>query len=271
MAEHLRWFDYWLKGIDNGIMDEPPITYAVMGAQGDRMWRTADTWPLPEAASTPFYLDAGPSGSANSINDGLLSQSAPVEAAQDDFTVDYSATTGKTTRWTDGYGGGFGYPDMAANDAQGLTYTTAPLASDVEVVGSPVAHLWVSVDATDADLVVYLEEIDPQGRSTYISEGTIRASHRALSAAPWDNFGLPYHSGLQADVAPLTPGEPVLLDFDLLPTGNVFDAGNRIRITIQGADKDTYGTPQQSPAPVISVYRGADRPSTIDLPLIPAE
>ncbi len=271
IAEHLRWFDYWLKGIDNGIMDEPPITYIVMGASGDRLWRTADSWPLPEAVSTPFYLDAGPSGSARSVNDRLLSQTTPADAAQDDFTVDYSATTGMTTRWTDGYGGGFGYSDMASNDAKGMTYTTPPLEADMEVVGSPIADLWVSVNATDADVIVYLEEIDPRGHSVYISEGVMRASYRALSDAPFNTFGLPYHSGLQADVAPLTPGEPVELTFDLLPTGNVFNAGNRLRITIQGADKDTYGTPQQTPPPVISVYRGADHASYIDLPLIPAQ
>ena len=77
MAEHLRWFDYWLKGIDNGIMDEPPIYYRVMGAPRETAWRTADQWPLPNEQPTPYYLHAGPSGSVASINDGLLSPDLP--------------------------------------------------------------------------------------------------------------------------------------------------------------------------------------------------
>ncbi len=84
-------------------------------------------------------------------------------------------------------------------------------------------------------------------------------------------FGLPFHRGLEADILPVTPGEIMELVFDLHPTSNIFDAGNRIRITITGADADTYLTVPQDPAPAISVYRSADYPSSITLPLIPAE
>jgi len=272
MAEHVRWFDYWLKGIDNGIMEEPPMVYYVMGAPEESAWRFTDQWPLPNQQLTPFYLSRGPSGSAASINDGLLRLAAPASAAgPDDYATDYSTSSGKTTRWTDGYGGGFGYPDMAANDAKGLTYTTPPLDSDTEITGHPVAHVWASSTSSDADFMVYLEEVDESGVSHYISEGVLRASHRALGAAPWNNLGLPYHSGLEADVAPLTLGEPVELVFDLLPTSNIFDAGHRIRITITGADADTYLTPPLVPPPTVSVYRSAEHSSYVVLPVIPKE
>jgi putative CocE/NonD family hydrolase len=266
--EHLRWFDYWLKGIDNGIMDEPPITYYVMGADE---WRTADQWPLPNQQITPFYFQAGPSGSVNSSNDGLLSQDLPADSGQDDYTIDYTTTTGPTTRWTDGYGGGFGYPDMITNDQKGLTYTTAPLDADIEVTGHPVIHLWVSSTSDDGDFYAYLEEVDENGVSTYISEGTLHASHRALSDPPFNYMDLPFHRSYAEDVVPLTPGEPAELVFDLLPTSNVFDAGHRIRITITGADADNYEVVALDPAPTVSIYRGGDRASYIDLPVIPAE
>jgi predicted acyl esterase len=84
-------------------------------------------------------------------------------------------------------------------------------------------------------------------------------------------MGLPYHSGFKADVAPLHMGEPVELVFDLLPTSNVFDVGHRIRISITGADADTYQTPMLDPPPTVSVYRNVDHTSYVVLPIIPAE
>ncbi|NLX11554.1 MAG: CocE/NonD family hydrolase [Chloroflexi bacterium] len=270
-VEHLRWFDYWLKGIDNGIMDEPPITYHVMGAPDSTAWRTAEQWPLPGEQPTAYYLHAGPSGSVNSANDGSLSTDPPGDG-QDAYTVDYSTTTGKTTRWTDGYGQGFGYPEMTPNDEKGLTYTTAPLEADLEVTGHPVVHLWISSTADDGDFIVYLEEVDDDGDSTYITEGVLRASHRALADPPYDYMGLPYHRSFAEDVVPLpVDGEPVELVFDLHPTANIFDAGHRIRITITGADTDTYGTSKLDPPPTVTIYRSADYPSHIVLPVIPAD
>jgi putative CocE/NonD family hydrolase len=270
--EHLRWFDYWLKGIDNGVMDEPPIYYNVMGARPETAWRTADQWPLPNQQLTPFYLQAGPSGSVDSANDGLLSPDLPpTGSGQDDYVVDYTTTTGLTTRWTDGYGGGFGYPDMISNDEKALTYTTAPLEANTEITGDPVAHLWVSASAADADFVVYLEEIDADGHSTYITEGVLKASYRATAAAPWDMIDMPFHRGLESDVAPLVPGDVVELVFDLIPTSNIFDAGHRIRFTITGADADTYLTQPVDPPPTVSIYRDAEHASYLLLPVIPAE
>jgi len=272
IAEHLRWFDYWLKGIDNGIMDEPPIVYRVMGAPRSEAWRTATEWPLPEAQPAAYYFHPGPSGSVESINDGLLIAAMPTAAdALDAYTVDYTTTTGQTTRWTDGYGGGYGYPDMRANDEKSLTYTTPPLETDLEITGHPVAHLWVTSTADDGDFFVYLEEIDERGRSTYISEGVLRASHRAMAEAPWNTFGLPFHRSFEADIVPLPDGAPVELVFDLQPTSNIFDAGHRLRITVNGADADSFQTPKLDPPPTVSIHRSARHPSHILLPVIPAQ
>ncbi|MBN1202467.1 MAG: CocE/NonD family hydrolase [Anaerolineae bacterium] len=271
MTEHLRWFDYWLKDIDNGIMDEPPITYFVMGAPDGERWRTAEQWPLPDEQPTVYYFQPGPSDSIASVNDGLLGTEPPASAGFDPYTVDYSTTTGQTTRWTDGYGGGYGYPDMVTNDQKGLTYTTPPLDVDTEITGHPVAHLWISADAEDADVYVYLEEVEADGTSTYITEGVLRASHRATSEPPFAYMGLPYHRSFEEDIAPLTPGEPVELLIDLLPTSNIFDAGHRIRITITGADADNYATLGLDPPPTISLYLGGEKSSSVTLPVIPAE
>jgi len=244
----------------------------VMGAPLGAGWRSAYQWPLPSQELTSFYLRGGPTGSIASANDGLLALDKPqARTGQDDYVVDYSTTTGTRTRWTDGYGGGFGYPDMTTNDQKGLTYTTPPLTADTEVTGHPIVHLWVSSTSEDADFIVYLEEVDADGSSHYITEGVLRASYRALSTPPWKTMGLPYHSGFKADVAPLPAGEPVELVFDLLPTSNIFDAGHRIRITITGADAGTYATPRLDPPPTVSVYRNIEHSSYVVLPIIPED
>lgn len=272
IAEHLRWFDYWLKGIDNGIMDEPPITYYVMGAPEDEAWRTTSEWPLPNQQLTPFYFLPGPSGSVDSVNDGLLWLEPPTDPdGKDEYTVDYTTTSGKPSRWTDGYGGGYGYSDMTSNDERGLTYTTASLEGDVEVTGHPVVHLWVTATTPDVDLFAYLEEIDEDGESHYLTEGVLRASHRAMGDAPFEYMGLPYHPSMEADVTPLPDGEPVELIFDMQPTSNIFDAGNRIRITITGSDYLNYEAKRHNPTPVISLYLSREYASHIVLPIIPAK
>ena len=269
-AEMLRWFDYWLKGVDNGIMGEDPVCYFTLGRPTGEAWTFARQWPLPEAKASRFYLQAGPSETAKSANDGRLSGNPPAaDSGRDEYTVDYTTTTGGSTRWNNGRGGDFGYPDMSGNDAKGLTYTTAPLKTDLTVTGHPVVHLWVTAAADDADFFAYLEEIDERGYSHYLTEGVLRASHRRLSAAPFNSIGLPYHRSYEEDIAPLPKGQPAELVFDLLPTSNVFDAGHRIRLTITGADQTAFKTPETSPAQVVSVYRNARFASFVELPLMP--
>jgi putative CocE/NonD family hydrolase len=270
-AEQLRWYDYWLKGIDNGIMDEPPIYYFTMGAPEDEAWRTASRWPLPEAKSTSFYFHAGPSGSIHSTNDGLLNTEPPAsQSGQVEYTVDYTTTTGQSTRWYNGIGVDFHYPDMSANDEKALTYTTPILEEDIEVTGHPVATLWVSSTAEDGDFFVYLEEVDENGYSHYITEGVLRASHRKISSPPFEYMRLPYHRSFEEDIALLPEEKPAQLVFDLHPTSNVFNAGHRIRVTVACADQNNYQTPELSPSPRITVFHSSDHPSSILLPVIPS-
>jgi putative CocE/NonD family hydrolase len=149
-----------------------------------------------------------------------------------------------------------------------LTYTSPPLEAAVQVIGHPVAHVWLSSDAPDLDLFAYLEEVDGNGNSTYITQGNLRASHRALSQAPFDNFGLPWHNHFQSKLKPIPAGEPVELVFDLLPTACQFHQGSRIRITIAFADADNFDTPVLDPAPKIHLLRDAVHTSFVEFPII---
>jgi len=269
--EQLRWFDYWLKGIDNGVMSEAPIYYYTLGDGPKSGWHSAWQWPLPNQKLTNYYFDGTRSGSVDSVNDGTLSPaSPPTTAGVDDYVVNYSTTTGQVTRWTAGYKVvSPAYPTMMFNDEKGLTYSTSPLPAEVEVTGHPVVHLWVTSSAKDGDFFAYLEDVSPASYSKYLTEGVLRASHRALFPASFNNLGLPFHRSNAADIADL-PDQPVELVLDLLPTSYVFDAGHRIRVTITCADKDNALTPQLDPPPTIHLYRGADHASYIVLPIIPS-
>jgi putative CocE/NonD family hydrolase len=268
-AEQHRWFDRWLKDIKNGVDSEPPVRYALMNDPGSWTWKSAPTWPVPGVTSVAYHFAAGPSGSVKSVNDGLLATAAPADSGSDTYRVDLTTTTGNASRWDNAVGQGpMVYPDMTPNDAKSLTYTTAPLIADVNVVGHPVVTLYVSSNQPDGDFYALLEEVDKTGHSRYISEGMLRASVRETSQAPWNNLGLPYQRAAKEDVKPLQGGEVVKLEFDLQPTATVFNAGHRIRVTIMGADTDNTESPPVRGRPTIKLYRGGARASLIQLPIL---
>jgi putative CocE/NonD family hydrolase len=258
LVEHHRFYDYWLKGIDNGIMDEPPIYYYNMGATAGKEWRFAWQWPLPNEKQDNFYLHAGPSGSnVISAYDGSLSTALPTEVDEkDDYTTDYSVTCSHLM-------------GHCVYDQWGLTYTTDPLPVDVEITGHPIVHLWVSSTAEDGDFFADLEDVDEDGTAHLAAvQGRLRASHRVLATAPYNFLGLPWHRSFEEDIIDLTPGEPAELVFDVLPTSYVFKAGHRIRLTINCASKHVLEFLEFSPPPVVSVYRNTNHASYISLPII---
>jgi putative CocE/NonD family hydrolase len=266
-AEAHRWYDYWLKGIDNGIMDEPPVYYYTMGRPEPDAWQNSEQWPLPDQDPTDFYFGGGRGGTVASVNDGMLAGAAPTApVVSDRYIVDYSTTSGAHTRWGAVLAASH-YDNMRENDEKGLSYTTPPLATDVEVTGHPVVHLWLVTDVLDLDVFVYLEAVDPQGNATYVTEGNLRATHRALSAAPYANLGLPYHNHYERDLKPIRAGEPFELVIDLLATSYLFPAGSRIRITVAFADADNFDTPILEPVPGLNLLRSRHNPSRVQLPL----
>ncbi|HVP80244.1 MAG TPA: CocE/NonD family hydrolase [Thermodesulfobacteriota bacterium] len=267
-SEAHRWFDYWLKGINNGMMDESPIHYYVQGVGKKEAWQTTEVWPLKNQQMARYYFGKGETEEATSVNNGALVTS-PITApeASDAYTADYSTTSGKNSRWN-AVNWPRKYPDMRSNDKKALTYTTSPLQTDVEVTGHPVVHLWLRTDAPDLDAFVYLEEVAESGKSIYITEGNLRASHRKLRKAPYINLELPYHSHYQSDLMPIPGGEPFELFFSLLSTSYRFQKGSRIRITVAFADSDNFDTPVIDPAPKVHLLRDRNHPSSIQLPVV---
>jgi len=242
-VEEHRFFDYWLKGIENGVMDEDKVYYFTYNAEKGAEWRSSPAWPLPNEKRVEYFLGAK-----------TLGTTAPTEAsAKDDAQVDYNVAMGATST-------------TAPSNPNGVAYASEPLAKDVRVTGHPLAQLWVASSASDGDFIATLQDVAPSGTITsYNMHGRLRASLRKEAPAPYNNNGLTYHPFGQGDVVPLTPGEPTLLKFDLLPTSIVFKTGHRIQVKLSFADAVT---PRVSPAPTVSIYHDVMHPSSITLPVI---
>lgn len=256
--EARRFFDHWLRGIDAGLEAEPPIHYFVTDRGEGQGWRSASSWP-PDGGALTFHLGVDSAGA------GTLALDPPPEASGLGRATDPTVSTGTDTRWN-GVLGDAAYGPMNAADEKSLVFSTAPLPQDAEIVGHPVVALRLVARAEDFDVFVRLEEVDSDGRSHYLSEGQLRASRRARSAAPYSNFGLPYHSHRVADAALLEKGTRALLELDLLPIAHRIIAGNRIRLTIAGADADNFVS-LTAPGTPLEIRTGGDAGSTLELPL----
>lgn len=256
-GEVRRYFDHYLKGVDNGIDRAPRATWWLERGDGTGSFQKT-SW-LPGSTSKPqrWFLAGGRSGTAKSSNDGILDRTAG-DTGSDKFTVDYNLPSADYFAFWAG-----------PMDAHGLSYTSKPLAAPVKLVGAPVAHLAVSADKPDADVFVYIDEIHPDGKDEVLSFGRLKLSHRKVSAAPYDTMGLPWHPGMTADVAPLPIGTVAELAIPLTPVSRELPVGARIRFTITGADprqRDLKAI-EQVPPPVLTIARGGA--SSIDLPVLP--
>lgn len=255
--EKLRFFDYCLKGIENGIMDEPPVYYSTENARGDSEWRFAYDWPVSGIRSRSFFLGDGKSGTAPSVNDGILTPSAPkMEDTKDEYEVVYDIKENIDN-----------HTETVDRDTKGITYTTEPLTEDMLVTGHPVMDMWISSTAEDGDFFIHLIDVDEEGKGTYITDGKLRASLRLVSNPPYDFCGLPWHRCNKADEHKLVPGKPYRLEIDLMPMSHLFRKGHRIRVTITCACQKIYFMQEEIP-PTVTVYRNAIYTSYIKLPVI---
>jgi putative CocE/NonD family hydrolase len=257
LAELLRFFDHYVRGLDTGLSKEAPVHYFTMAAEA---WRAADQWP-PLDASTTMYLAAA----------GRL-EAEPGTAGEDRYRVDFSLATGAHTRY--GRLAAFDvrdyYTDWHGRDTRMLCYTSEPLGADHDLSGHPVVTLHLSSSEADAALFVYLEDVAPDGTCRYVTEGMLRALHRKESAAPAHQQAVgPYRTFRRGDAAPLVPGEVATLRFTLLPTSWRFARGHRLRVAIAGADADNYGQVPHGRPPVLSIRRGGAQASSLELPLRP--
>ncbi|MHB8700090.1 MAG: CocE/NonD family hydrolase [Nitrososphaerales archaeon] len=209
--EMLRWFDYWLRGIENGIMSEPPVKIWVRGAE---KWRFENEWPLISKTEWKrFYLRS----------DRKLSAEPPdLEEASDGLFYKPAIPL-------------FMVPGAQPYDPrpESISYLSEPFERDVEIIGPVALYLHVSLTSDDADFIIALKDVNPDGTGTNISRGWLKASHRELDAErsrPWQ----PFHPHTRA--LPVPRGEVLEYAIEIRPIANLFRAGHRMQIEVWPCD-----------------------------------
>jgi putative CocE/NonD family hydrolase len=257
VARMADFFDTYLMQSGQG-SHAKSVTYFVLGADA---WRTSPTWPPVGVGQQAWYLQPGHG----------LSNTAPSGASgSDDYAVDFAASSGPLARYRSPVDlSRTTYPDRAAQDRRLATYTSAPVERPIEIVGDPVAHFTLASSRTDGAVIIYLEDVGPNGVVTYLSEGVLRLAHSrpagpAASAISSD----PLHSYLARDAGPIHPGQPLALDIALSPIAAVIHAGHRIRVAIAGADADNLERLPASGSEVFTIQRNARSASAIELPIL---
>jgi len=246
------------------------VRYFVTGADS---FQSADQWPPAHLDYRTYYLGAGPTGSVTSWNDGALGTDPP---PSDGGKTTYSYPDKAWRQGVVGLG-----PDHRPDPARRiLTFTSAPLAEDLQVTGPIEAVIYASSSRTDADFIVSLDEQFPEDDAdrqkglnpTFrnVTKGWLRASHRAvdnkwsLPHAPWYTHETPQK---------LVPGQIYKLDIAIMPTAYLFKKGSRIRIDVAPGDSqltDFAFAHDITPDMVGSgtVYHDAQHPSQVLIPLI---
>lgn len=263
----LRWFDFHLKGVENGIMEEPPVHIFVMGRN---QWRSAADWPLPETQFTKFYFHSG--GKANSTSgDGLLSRAAPGDLPPDQYVYDPNDPT-PSAGFENGHIDGPRDISQSAGRQDVLVYDTPELTEDLELIGPITAKLYAASSAQDTDWMVRLSDVQPDGSAMFLGEGVMRARFRDPEKGGAFN---------PAKLSKIEPGQAYEYTIEFWrPTGNLFARGHRIRIEISSSyfpyylrnpnsAEDNIGLVKEFKTANQTVYHDAKHPSHIVLPLIP--
>ncbi|MEL7251737.1 MAG: CocE/NonD family hydrolase [Bacteroidota bacterium] len=256
------WFDYWLKGANNNILEETPrVTYYTMGSN---KWQTAEQWPPEDSEQVTYYLDSD--GDANSLyGSGRLVASAPTDDDADSFSYDphnpitsYGGNVCCTGNAVEG--GSFDQQQMETR-SDILVYSTPPLEEGVELSGFVECTLYVSSDAKDTDFTLKLIDVYPDGRAYNLDETIQRVRYR---------------EGYDKEVF-MEEGEVYKIDLTPLATSNYFEKGHQIRIEVSSSNfprfernLNTGGANYDEAKGVVArntVHHSAEHPSQIRLSL----
>ena len=252
----LDFFDHYLKGKNKAINDWPTVKYYNFG---EEIFKTSDIWPPKGQTRVKYFL---------SSNQKLDSSRLGESQGMDEYRVDYAASTGKNNRWTTQMGKDIlNLDNRNGADSLLLSYTTEPLKEGIQITGTPFISLQLSSTHEHGAIFVYLEDVAPDGRSRYITEGGLLLEHRKLSKNPMSDY-IPYHSFNESDAAPMPVNRVEEIRFKLWPTSVLIKKGHSIRIAIAGTDKDTFDRVPVEGVPVYKIFWGKDHDSFIDLPIV---
>lgn len=268
-VELVRFYDRYLKGIENGIDTEEPVFLYNMNSDG---WRFEEAFPLERQVETDYYFG----------DNGTLTADAAAPGGTDEYAVDL---TQDSSYYSSEYSYGVSryvmaapdeVPDRTQQDEKCLTYTAGALSEDTEVTGYPIVSLYVSSTSANADFHVYLEDVDENGKAILVTEGLLNAGFDktydndtmilgggtgidVLRDLPWHGF-----ETAQYDADVFADGNVVELKFELFPTSWTFKAGHSIRISIACADSPTFETNSAlTEGTIVTVYRTEEYSSKI--------
>jgi putative CocE/NonD family hydrolase len=275
--DQLRFFDYWLKGIDTGIMNEPSVKLEIRtgGSRKPYSFRFENEWPLARTKWTPLYLriDREPSDDPYAA-EGPLVPTLPETEARVTYSATGTAKPGQASSPLLALGGWIA-------SRTGVSFETAPMAEDTEVTGPIVLVLWVSSTSKDMDVFATIRNIGPDGNDLWevgqhgqpvpVTKGWLRASHRKLDpqrSLPYR----PYHA--HDERCWLTPNEPVECQVEIWPTCMVFKKGHKLRLDIQprdglGSAPYTHYHADYNAGAKNTLYAGGGKASYLLLPIIP--
>ena len=251
-GELLSFFDAHLRQRDTAALDAPAVRYFIQGAE---RWSSSDRWP-PPCTWQCWHLG----------DERSLSRQPSLSRGHDDYRVDPQLGTGLRARWMSLLGllPPVGYGDRRRAGERMLVYRSAPLSHPLEITGHPRIDFTLSSSYSDAHLFVYLEAERPDGRVMYITEGQLRALHRAHREVD----GHIERSYRHADARPLVAGEPARCMVELLPTSWLMRPGWRLRVALAGADCDHFESLEVTPT--LTVHHGGEGGSTLWLPVVGA-
>jgi hypothetical protein len=232
----VEWFDHFLRGAENGAMDGPAARIYLMGKED---YVDEPIWPV-STSELEFFLRAGPTGTSESLNDGGLGPE-PVAETEPPDVIDHHPTEPNRTPRDVG--------DQRSFEAGCLTYTSAPLDADVEVVGTPRLVLYAASDAADVDWCVRLCDVDEEGRSKLLNTGALKGSH--------------VHSHERPEA--LRAGDVYCFDIEVWPIANLFARGHRVRIDVSTSDFPFFESNPLSSRN--HVFHDSERSSRLVLPV----
>lgn len=240
----LRWYDHWLKGIDTGIMDEPPINIYV---QGENKWRFEQEWPLARTEWTKFYLR----------KNGTLSMEQPTPGETPDSFTNVPRL-------------------LQGQKAPAIMYQTAAFMKDTEVTGPIALYFYAALSTEDGNWMAEIHDVAPDGSQKLISMGWLRASHRELDSSK-STLYKPFHPHTKR--SPVIPGAVYEYAMEIADTSCVFKVGHKIQLTVKGQDSPWDGPEgfrelcyhlSNANETQHTLYHDTEYPSYLLLPIIPS-
>ena len=254
VKEVVRFFDFHLKGMDNGLDKSPRVYYYTMG---ENVWKTSDVWPI-EADRKSFFLSGDSEAKWTSESTGFTS-----------YTVDTVHSLSGDDRWNFNTShAGVTYANSTSEDSVSLVFSGTTLEEDVEITGHPQVNLYLKSATADGSVFAYLEDVDENGNVWKVTDGQFRFVHRKLlDDAPHYEDVVPYHSYTLADALPMDTAKVEFVSFDMLPTSHLFKKGHKIQIRLAGTDTHNFKNLYPNGG-AWDVYHNSENPSHVELPII---